>query len=114
MQAHDLFSFNNITAGKLLPAWFGPTVSSYGNEPFLPVFDLHNATKVFYTPLGHTPAMAGGARELRIFTRREAQFVTGALYNTRQIVRNPVACDQKEASRISHTKSTNQAGSNRP
>jgi hypothetical protein len=34
---------------------------------------------LMYTPLDHTPALAGGARELRIFILREAQFVTGGI-----------------------------------
>ena len=33
--------------------------------------------QVFYTLHGHTPALAGGARELR----KNEQFVTGALYS---------------------------------
>jgi hypothetical protein len=29
-----------------------------------------------YTALGQTPALAGGARELRLFRKPEAQFLT--------------------------------------
>src|SRR5215216_2458743 len=34
-----------------------------------------------YTLHGHTPVLVYGARKLHLFTLREAQFVTGALYN---------------------------------
>ena len=40
-----------------------------------------------YTLHGHTPALAGGARELRLSTLWEAQFVTGVLYNHRMMAK---------------------------
>ena len=41
------------------------------------ISNFHNSP--FHTPNGHTPALAGGARELRLFNRWEAQFVTGGI-----------------------------------
>ncbi len=53
---------------------------------------LKSALEICYTPPGHTPVTcpgrttpgcAGGARELRIFTLREAQLVTGGMISLR-------------------------------
>ena len=40
-----------------------------------------------YTLNGHSPALAGGARELRLCTLWEAQFVTGVSYNHRMMAK---------------------------
>jgi hypothetical protein len=43
----------------------------------------------YYTALGHTPALAGCARELRFFRKWEAQFVTvGIIYHYHPFLMN--------------------------